>query len=212
MAMTKFAEALFTDLMREHGVELERLGQQVAGETIRPLPARPRPPRRRAASAAAPASLLVAAATAVAVSVALSGTSPPPAKHPPAKLPPRLSFTVAVNGQSQVFPENGPPPSFTVTPGEDLRINVDVTVPAHHEVTAMWLGISGVVLGPLPSGLEPILAHTRNPLGPGSHRFRLRWTVPAGLQPGTLRYVTGAWDIQQGHTGGFIARLTVHSP
>jgi hypothetical protein len=157
-------------------------------------------------------SLLAVAAIAVAVPVALSGMSPLPAKHAPPKLPPRLSFTVAVNGQSRVFPKNGPPPGFTVTPGEDLRIDVDVTVPAHHEVTALWLGISGVVLGPLPSGLHPILAHTRKPLGPGSHRFRLRWTVPAGLQPGTLRYVAGAWDIRQVHTGGFIAGLTVHSP
>jgi hypothetical protein len=73
--------------------------------------------------------------------------SPPSAKHAPPKLPLRLSFTVAINGQSQVFPENGPPPSFAVTPGEDLRINVDVTVPAHHEVTALWLGISGGVMG-----------------------------------------------------------------
>jgi hypothetical protein len=156
-------------------------------------------------------SLLAVAATAVAVPVALSGMSTPPAKHAPPKLPPRLSFTVAVNGQSRVFPENGPPPSFTVTPGEDLRINVDVTVPAHHRVTALWLGISGGVIG-TPSDLHPILVHTRKPLGPGSHRFRLRWTVPAGLRPGTLRYVAGAWDIRQGHTGGFIAGLTVHSP
>jgi hypothetical protein len=140
--------------------------------------------------------------------MAAAGT---PVKHPPAKLPPRLSFTVAVNGQSQVFPDNGPPPGFTVTPGEDLQINVDVTVPAHHEVTAMWLGISAGVIGP-PSELHPILARTRKPLGPGPHRFRLHWTVPAGLQPGTLRYVAGAWDIQQAHTGGFIAGLIVHSP
>ena len=156
-------------------------------------------------------SLLAVAAIAVAVPVALSGASTPSAKHPPAKIPFRLSFKVAVNGQSQVFPKNGPPPGFTVTPGQGLRINVDVTVPAHHAVTALWLGISGGVIG-TPSELHPILAHTRRPLGPGSHRFRLRWTVPTGLRPGTLRYVAANWDIQQGHTGQFIAALTVHSP
>jgi hypothetical protein len=127
-------------------------------------------------------SLLAVAAIAAAVPAALSGTS-----KPPAKIPFLLSFTVAVNGQSQVLPENGPPPSFTVTPGEHLRINVDVTVPAHHKVTALWLGITGVVMGP-PSELHPILAHTRKPLGPGSHRFRLQWTVPAGL-----RYPAGTY-------------------
>jgi hypothetical protein len=156
-------------------------------------------------------SLLAVAAIAVAVPVALSGKSTPSVKHPPAKIPFPLSFTVAVNGQSRVFPKNGPPPSFTVTPGEDLRINVDVTVPAHHRVTALWLGISGGVIG-TPSDLHPILAHTRKPLGPGSHRFRLRWTVPAGLRPGTLRYMAAEWDIRQGQVGQFIAGLTVHSP
>jgi hypothetical protein len=156
-------------------------------------------------------SLLAVAAIAVAVPVALSGRSTPSAKHPPAKIPFPLSFTVAVNGQSRVFPNNGPPPSFTVTPGEDLRINVDVTVPAYHRVTALWLGISGGVIG-TPSDLHPILAHTRKPLGPGSHGFRLRWTVPAGLRPGTLRYVAAEWDIRQGHVGQFIAGITVHSP
>ena len=156
-------------------------------------------------------SLLTVAAIAVAVPVALSGMNTLPAKHPPAKIPFRLSFTVAVNGQSRVFPKNGPPPNFTVTPGEDLRINVDVTVPAHHRVTALWLGISGGVIG-TPSDLHPILAHTPKPLGPGSHRFRLRWTVPAGLRPGALHYVAAEWDIRQGHVGQFIAGLTVHSP
>lgn len=147
---------------------------------------------------------------AAAVPVALGGTSEPSAKHPPAEIPFRPSFTVAINGQSQVFPENGPPPRFTVTPGENLRINVDVTVPAHHKVTALWLGISGVVMGP-PSELHPILAHTHKPLGPGSHRFRLQWAVPAELRLGTLRYVSAAWDIPQGRMGQFLARLTVHS-
>ena len=141
----------------------------------------------------------------------INNQQPPPLAHPPAKIPFRPSFTVAVNGQSQVFPENGPPPRFTVTPAEDLRIDVDVVVPAHHKVTALWLGISGVVMGP-PSELHPILAHTREPLGPGAHRFRLQWTVPAGLRPGTLRYVTAAWDIPQGHIGQFVAQLTVRSP
>lgn len=210
--MTKFADQLFTDLMREYGAELERLDQQVAQETIRPLTVPPRPPRRRRAwiVGLVLGSLLAVAAIAVAVPVALRGTSTPSAQHP-AKIPFRLSFAVAVNGQSRVFPKNGPPPSFTVTPGEDLRINVDVTVPAHHRVTALWLGISGGVIG-TPSELHPILAHTRKPLGPGSHRFRLRWTVPAGLRPGTLRYVAAEWDIRQGHVGQFIAGLTVHSP
>lgn len=154
-------------------------------------------------------SLLTVAAVAVAVPVALSGMSTPSARRPPPKIPFLLSFTVVVNGQSRVPSENGPP-SFTVTPGEDLRINVEVTVPAQHRVAALWLGISRGAIG-APGDLRPILVHARQPLGPGSYRFRLRWTVPAGLPPGTLRYVAAEWDAQQGHVGQFVAGLTVHS-
>jgi hypothetical protein len=90
------------------------------------------------------------------------------AKHPPAKIPFRPSFTVAVNGQSQVFPENGPPPRFTVTPAEDLRIDVDMVVPAHHKVTALWLGISGVVMGPPSDRALPVNASSDS-LPAGQH-------------------------------------------
>jgi hypothetical protein len=61
-------------------------------------------------------SLLAVAAIAVAVPVALSGSGTPPTAHP-AVVPFRLSFTVAVNGQSRVFPKNGPAPSFYRHPG-----------------------------------------------------------------------------------------------
>lgn len=156
-------------------------------------------------------SLLTVVAIAVAVPVALNSTNTLATRHPPAKLPPQLSFAVTLNGQSGMFPANGGPSSFTVTPGEDLRINVDVTIPANQSVTALWLGISGGTIG-APSVLHPILAHIRKPLGPGTHSFRLRWTVPAGLRPGTQHYVAGEWDIRPGHVGQFIAGLTVHSP
>ncbi len=153
-------------------------------------------------------SLLAVAAIAVAVPIGLSLTSTGPALGPsasPEKLPFSLSYTVAVNGQSVVFPKNGTTPSFTVTPGEDLRINVDVIVPAHARVAALWLGISKGILGSGPKhrpiGINyPMLAHTRRPLGPGSHRFRLRWTVPAGLRPGASRLLAAAWYTRQGVT------------
>ena len=100
------------------------------------------------------------------------------AKHPPAKIPFRPSFTVAVNGQSQVFPENGPPPRFTVTPAEDLRIDVDMVVPAHHKVTALWLGISGVVMGPPSDRALPVNASSDS--------------IPAGQHPENV--VVRSWD------------------
>lgn len=155
------------------------------------------------------APLLAVAAIAVAVPVVLSGSSTP-GKFIPAKIPHPLSFTVAVNGQSQVPPENGSPPRFTVTPGESLRINVEATVPAHLRVTALWLGISAGVIG-TPGNLQPILAHITTPLGPGSHMFQLRWTVPSGMRSGTLRYVAAGWKIGHGHVARFIAELAVQS-
>jgi hypothetical protein len=221
MAMTKFADKLFADLMREHGAALERLDQQVAQEAIRPLTGPPRPRRRRRAKviAAASASLLAVAVIAAAVPLALSGTSTPQTGLAPGKIPFDLSYTVAVNGQSRVFPKNGALPSFTVTPGENLRIKVGVIVPAHAKVTALWLGISKGSWGTGPNGPtginHPTLAHTRKPLGPGSHRFWLRWTVPAGLRPGTSRYLATAWYFRQAPTGavaGAIAELAVPLP
>jgi hypothetical protein len=187
--------------------------------------------RRARIIAAASGSLLAVAAIAVAVPVALSGMSTPSPKGRPATIPFRLSYTVEVNGhgpskaprpsihppqcgQSPADACPAPPfkPSFTVTAGEDLRINVDVTVPAHARVTALWLGVSSGVIG-TPSDLHPILAHTRKPLGPGSYRFSLRWTVPTGLRPGASRLLAADWNFRQPPTGSvaeFIAQLTVH--
>jgi hypothetical protein len=147
-------------------------------------------------------SLLAVAAIAVAVPVALGGASTPMPGYPP-KIPFRLSFTVAVNGQSRVFPENGPPPSFTVTPGEQLRIHIGVTVPAHAKVTALWLGVSKGAFGSPgpdgqpPMGVRPILAHARKPLTPGLHTFRMTWTMPAQLPRGTTLWLIAAWATKQ---------------
>jgi hypothetical protein len=153
-------------------------------------------------------SLLAVAAIAVAVPIGLSLTSTGPALGPsasPGKLPFELSYTVAVNGQTRAVSATGALPLFTITPGENLRIKVGVTVPAHARVTALWLGISKGSWGTGPNGPTginyPILAHTRKPLGPGSYRFRLRWAVPAGLRPGTSRYLATAWSFRQAPTG-----------
>jgi hypothetical protein len=148
-------------------------------------------------------SLLAVAAIAVAVPVALSGPgTPPTASHPP-KVPFELSFTVAVNGQSRVFPKNGPPPSFAVTPGEHLRIHIGVIIPAHAKVTTLWLGVTKDDLsspgrdGQRPPGMRPILAHTRKPLTPGPHTFSLTWTIPAQLPRGTSLLLAAAWTTKQ---------------
>lgn len=147
------------------------------------------------------ASLLVVAAVAVAVPVALSGSGNRPVAHP--NQPPfLLSYTVAVNGQSQAFAEKGSPPRFAIALGEPLRIDVGVTVPARARVAVLWLGISQGVFstpgrdGQPPAGMRPVLAHTFKPLVTGVHRFSLTWIVPAQLPVRTVLLVAG-WTTRQ---------------
>ena len=149
-------------------------------------------------------SLLAVAAIAMAASVALSGTKAPPIGHPWVA-PFRLSFTVTVNGQSRVFPRNGLPPSFTVTPGQRLRMNIGVIVPSRAEVTTLWLGIVNSRLstpgrnGQRPIGMHPVLAHTQKPLTSGLHTFRLTLTM-LPQHRGTPLLLVAAWATKQQDT------------
>jgi hypothetical protein len=172
--------------------------------------------RRRARIVAAAAGLFLAVAAAAVVPIGLSAPSPPPrAEAPPAiRFPFKLSFTVAVNGRSMMTPpigHGGPFPAFAVTPGEKLAINVTVTVPAHATVTAIWLGVAHGLYsawpGGRPTGLSPILAHSATPLTQGLHVFRLRWTVPVPIRPGTIPWLVAAWTAHDFQIGQFIAEL-----
>lgn len=182
--------------------------------------------RRARTTAAASGVLLAAAAVAVAVPAALAGTGGTLAKAPslpgavqrpagdvPATSGTRPTFTVAVSG-SRASQGYAPPSTggagFAAAPGERLVMRVGVRVPAHVKVTALWLGISRGTLGS-PTDLSPVLAHTRAPLGPGTHSFTLHWTVPAGLRPGTRLYLATQWDVRQGSIGQYISRFTVRS-
>lgn len=148
--------------------------------------------------------LLAVVAIAVAVPVALSGPGTPPtaSASAPETIRP-LPITVAVNGQSRAFRKHGTLPGFTVTPGEHLRIRIGVTVPAHAEVTTLWLGISrGVYTSPgsdgqRPASMRPVLAHTRKPLTAGLHTFRLTWTMPTGLRRGTTLDLFAGWTTRR---------------
>jgi hypothetical protein len=151
------------------------------------------------------ASLLVVAAVAVAIPVALTGSGNRPVMHP-AKPPFLLTYTVAVNGQSHAFAEDGSPPTFVVALGEPLTIDVGVRVPARAEVAVFWLGISTGLFSPpgrdgqQPAGMHPALAHTLKPLAAGLHTFSLTWTVPARLRVRTVLLVAG-WTTKQQDTG-----------
>ncbi|GEM_PF-4124040 len=184
--------------------------------TIDDLTRRIRRRRARVVTAAA-GGAVVAAAAAVAVPLALGNPSQPAASHPAG--PVKLSYRVTVNGQSQVVP-GSTPARYVITPGENLAITVDVTIPPHITVTGLWLGITDGVLAPRPAGpadMSPILAASpRAPLGPGQHRFGMRWVAPAGLRPGTDRQlsVEWAWSDQAGPAVAerIVAELAVQNP
>jgi len=172
--------------------------------------------RRTQVIGAVSAPFLAVAALAVAVPVALSGAGSPVRGHP-AVLPFRPSVTVTVtdvSGHHTVRPAaHVPQPLFAVSPGERLVIHVDVTVPRHATVTALWLGITGNLwgFGPAgrPVGMHPVLAHTRHPLRAGEQRFRFGWTVSAGMRAGNTRWLTMAWVFKDGGAVGGIAQFGV---
>ena len=100
---------------------------------------------------------------------------------------PRLTYVMTINGQSVSLPKGGPVPRYHVRPGEHLLMKVAVTVPRHLRVMALWLGISTGTWGSGPKGrpvgMHPVLAHSRQSLSAGVHRFGLRWRVPEHPAP-----------------------------
>ncbi|HYZ56937.1 MAG TPA: hypothetical protein VE733_26035 [Streptosporangiaceae bacterium] len=177
--------------------------------------------RRRRRRAGIIAAVSVAAvASAVAIPLTRGGTSQPVIMHPPPAAP-ELSYMVTVNGQTRAVPATGPAalPLFTITPGERLTMTVEVTVPAPRAMTALWLGITNGMLSSRPGGpadMKPILAaSTRVPLRPGTHRFVLHWTVPAGLRPGTSRQLSVEWawsGSEPGEAERIVAEFAVPLP
>jgi len=141
--------------------------------------------------------VMAAAAVAVAIPVALSATARLPGRHGPPR-PPRMSYTVTVNGRAPASPgrEQGVP-HYVISPGEELSITVDATVPEGATGTAMWLGITDGMLSARRSGpvnMSPVLAaRTDTTPSPGAHRFSFRWAVPAELGPGASRQLTAQW-------------------
>jgi hypothetical protein len=162
--------------------------------------------RRRARIGAAISVTAAAAAAAVVIPLTLGGAShagaPAAAGSFPAggiapgpvpsaeKGAPVLLWTVTVNGHARgalgtLMNQSANVPRFDVAPGEKLSIAVTITVPAHTEMTKLFLGITGdlVGIGPHgPIGMKPVLA-TATHLTPGPYKFTLHWTVPRAAGP-----------------------------
>jgi hypothetical protein len=145
--------------------------------------------RRRRRTGIIAAVSAAAAALAVAIPLTLGGTNQSVIGGPGPR-PPELSYAVTANGQTRAIPAGGAEPLFTISPGEQLTMTVEVTVPRPQAMTALWLGITNGVLSSH-ANMTPILAaSTRAPLRPGAHRFMLHWTVPAWLKPGASRQLS----------------------
>ena len=158
---------------------------------------------------------LVVAAVAVAVPVTLINPSPGPESVPGRPAVVKMRFTVTVNGQTRPRPKNGPPPVFTLHPGEHLSIRVDVLVQQHAKVTNLWLGITRGRIGSpgpggqRPAGLQPVLAHSPRQLTPGPHTFRLAWTMPAHLPRGGSVLLAAGWEQPDASIGSFMAEFVL---
>lgn len=161
---------------------------------------------------------VAAVASAVAIPLTRGGTGQP-AISQPASSGPRPSYTVTVNGETRVIPATGRgQPLFTIAPGERLTMTVEVTVPAPQPMTGLWLGITNGILSPRadgPANMTILAASTHAPLRPGTHRFVLHWTVPAGFRPGTTRQLSAEWvwsGTEPGGAEGIVAELAVPLP
>jgi hypothetical protein len=157
--------------------------------------------RRRRARIAGGASGAAVAAAAVAFPLWLGGMTRPGGQQPPgavtgasksavsaassaAKPVPPPTWTVTVDGRTARV-GSAAEPQFQVAKGEHVTIFITVTVPAHDQMTKLFLGITGDTagIGPRgPVGMNTVLA-TAERLGPGKHAFSVHWTVPGGTGP-----------------------------
>ena len=116
----------------------------------------------------------------------------------PPVVPFRVTFTVTANGRPSSPSRNLP--RLNVRAGRLVVINVVVSLPGRARVSALWLGISTGTVGGGPNGptgINPVLVHSRQVLTAGRHSFRLRWRAPAKARPGSRLYLAAAWASRQ---------------
>jgi hypothetical protein len=177
-----------------------RLGQTLSGVAGRL--------RRRPVRAALLSAGVAGLAAVVAIPLSLGGGTATPsaagAGRPTSEL--LVSPLKSVPAPWSAFTLNGRPPKdadgkgsepwFDVTAGETVTFTVTVTVPAHAEMTKLFLGItvngSDTGVGPHgPVGMATVLA-TASRLRAGPHRFTVHSTVPEDKAPNLGYQVAGA--------------------
>lgn len=162
--------------------------------------------RRRPVRAAALSAGVAVAAAVVALPLSLGGcTGAPSAAQAgtpaervvsPPKVVPAPWSALTLNGLPPKDANGAAEPWFDVTAGETVTVAVTVTVPAHAEMTKLFLGITvngtSTGVGPHgPVGMATVLA-TASHLTAGAHRFTVHWTVPEGKPPNLGYQVAGA--------------------
>ena len=109
-----------------------------------------------------------------------------------------MTFIVTANGRAASPSRNLP--RLNVRAGRLAVIDVVVSVPRRARVSALWLGISTGTVGggpDGPTGVDPVLVHSRQVLTAGRHSFRLRWRTPGKVRPGSRLYLAAAWASRQ---------------
>lgn len=130
--------------------------------------------------------------------------------------PPRavwLPIRISVLGQTALIARPGSRPVFAVPAGRPVPITAQVTVPHGVRVRTLWLGISVTDRtsgGPAgPTGWASTLLRTTAPLTAGHRTFRLRWTVPGALPPGSKVYLIAYWVAGRSAPEPIIASLVI---
>jgi len=97
-------------------------------------------------------------------------------------------YQVAVDGQDGggVFPDEMSPPAFTVKPGEDLTISLDLTVPSPQTITGLSVRLSGAAGNISATEIQTPYNDSVQTQAPGTDVFRITWPGSASeMRAGT---------------------------
>jgi hypothetical protein len=121
-------------------------------------------------------------------------------------------YQVAMDGQhgGDVFPDASSMPAFTVKPGQDLTVSLDVTVPATQSITDLSVSLLGLTQDAGRSDIQSPYNDSVQSQAPGTHVFLLSWPGSASeLRPGTQWMLFMSAGAPNGRVSSPIAQITV---
>jgi len=123
-------------------------------------------------------------------------------------------YQVAVDGQDGggLFPDVISPPAFTVKPGQDLTISLDLTVPSSQTITDLSVALSGAAGNTTATEIQTPYNDSVQTQAPGTHVYRVSWPGSASeMRPGTEWTVSLSTSTPDLSYVGPIASVTVSS-